>query len=94
VVREALASGRPVVAERAGGAPEVLHQLQLGRLAQPGDASAFADAIAAELDAPAVEPASRVALASVPSWSDSASRLHAVLEEAIAEGRRRVRGLA
>ncbi len=43
---EAMASGLPVVASRAGGVGEVVEDGESGRLVKPGDASAIAAAIA------------------------------------------------
>jgi glycosyltransferase involved in cell wall biosynthesis len=49
---EALALGKPVVATRVGGVPEVLDEGRCGRLVPPNDAAALATAIASVLDAP------------------------------------------
>jgi teichuronic acid biosynthesis glycosyltransferase TuaC len=46
VIREAFASGTPVVATKVGGIPEVLEDDLLGRLVPPRDADAMARAIA------------------------------------------------
>jgi glycosyltransferase involved in cell wall biosynthesis len=48
---EAQAAGVPVVAGRTGGVPAVIADGQTGRLTRPGDAAAFAAAIADLLDA-------------------------------------------
>lgn len=45
VVIEALAAGRPVVATRVGGVPDVLHDGVDGFLVDPGDTGAIADAL-------------------------------------------------
>lgn len=55
VVLEALASGRPVVATRVGGLPELIQEPWMGRLVAPGNAPALADALAKQLNAPADE---------------------------------------
>jgi glycosyltransferase involved in cell wall biosynthesis len=46
---EALAAGRPVVATRVGGTPDLLKGGELGRLVPAGDAQAVAEAILAVL---------------------------------------------
>ncbi len=46
VTLEAMASGLPVVAAGATGASSLVHEGETGRLVPPGDAQAFADAIA------------------------------------------------
>ncbi len=50
---EAMASGVPVVASDVGGIPEVVKHRQTGLLAEPGSASALADAILEMISAPA-----------------------------------------
>jgi glycosyltransferase involved in cell wall biosynthesis len=53
VLAEALAQGLPVVASDIPGGPrEILEHGRFGRLVPPGDAAAFAEAIAAVLDQP------------------------------------------
>jgi glycosyltransferase involved in cell wall biosynthesis len=42
-VIEALAAGRPVVATRVGGVPDVVHEGEHGFLVEPGDVDALAD---------------------------------------------------
>jgi glycosyltransferase involved in cell wall biosynthesis len=53
VLLEALALGRPVVATRVGGIPEVIRDDVEGALVEPGDALALAHAIAALAEDPA-----------------------------------------
>jgi glycosyltransferase involved in cell wall biosynthesis len=52
VIREAFASGTPVVATKVGGIPEVLDNDSLGRLVSPQDPDAMAKAIAEFADLP------------------------------------------
>jgi len=49
---EAMALGKPVVATRVGGVPEVVDDGRSGRLVAPEDPTALANAVAAVLDAP------------------------------------------
>jgi glycosyltransferase involved in cell wall biosynthesis len=49
VVLEALACGRPVVATRVGGIPEIMNE-DCGRLIPPGDSAALANALASVLE--------------------------------------------
>lgn len=53
VVVEAMCSGTPIVATRAGSIPEVIEDGVTGRLVAPGDAAALAAAIGAVLAKPA-----------------------------------------
>ena len=50
---EALASARPVVASRIGAIPELVEHESTGLLAPPGDAHAFAEAVARAVADPA-----------------------------------------
>lgn len=80
VVREALASGRPVVGTSVGGIPELVTSDDLGRLVPPRSPSQLARAL---LDvASASFDAARISTASAGSWDDSAGRLLAVLRAA------------
>jgi len=45
VLREAFASGRPVIATKVGDIPEIIEHRQNGLLIEPGNARALADAI-------------------------------------------------
>lgn len=51
-VLQAMSVGRPVVAARAGGLPEIVHPDRTGSLVPPGDPHALASAICAILDDP------------------------------------------
>lgn len=51
-VLEAMAAGVPVVSTRVGGLPELVQDGSTGRLVEPQDAGALADAIVAFLDDP------------------------------------------
>ncbi len=72
VLRETLACGRPFVATRVGGIPELVRG-PAGRLVPPGDPAALADALAAVLaDPPPVTEAERAVNV---SWDESARLL-------------------
>jgi glycosyltransferase involved in cell wall biosynthesis len=78
VVLEALASGRPVVATRVGGIPDVLHDDRAGLLVPPRDARSLADALVSALLAAWDENAVRAC--GPRSWPDSAAALREVLD--------------
>jgi glycosyltransferase involved in cell wall biosynthesis len=52
VLVTAMALGKPIVATRVGGVPELLADGAAGRLVPPGDAAALADAVCALLRDP------------------------------------------
>jgi glycosyltransferase involved in cell wall biosynthesis len=90
VVLEAMASGCPVVAPRAGGIPSLLAHGESGFLYRPGDveeASRFTRTVLAE---PAVRSrvgqAARLAIEQ-RNWEHSVGRVRQVYADAIAEGR-------
>ena len=57
VTLEAMASGVPVIAARATGSTSLVTEGQTGRLVEPGDISAFANAVAAYAADPALRAA-------------------------------------
>lgn len=83
VVREAHASGRPVVATRVGGIPEAIHRDELGQLVPAKDPARLVEALLLQLDQAPVVPERIAALAEVPTWPDSAARLVQSLERAV-----------
>jgi teichuronic acid biosynthesis glycosyltransferase TuaC len=85
VIVEALASGRPTVASRVGGIPELIADGRNGFLAAPEDSAALADALGRALEHSwnATEIA---AGAADYTWEALAGRNHAVLERAVARG--------
>ncbi len=83
VVLEALASGRPVVASRVGGIPEVVDSDVAGALVPAQDAVALGRALelvlSREHDPERISSSLRV-----PDWHESARSLHQSLLEALA----------
>lgn len=77
-VLEALASGRPVVATRVGGVPDVLRDPQAGRIVPPKDAPALGRAIV-ECLGKAWDP-EEIRKTGPGTWAESAEKLRAVLE--------------
>ncbi len=84
VVLEALASGRPVVATRVGGIPDVLRDPCSGVVVPPRDADALAaalqDALERGWDAAAIRACGP------GSWGASAEGVASVLEQVLAPG--------
>jgi teichuronic acid biosynthesis glycosyltransferase TuaC len=81
VVLEALASGRPVVATRVGGIPDVIVDDDCGLLVAPRDAPGLATAIATALGRTWDEGAVRAR--GPGSWQKSAGELLGVLESVV-----------
>ncbi len=79
-VLEALASGRPVVATRVGGIPDVLRDPEAGALVPAKDPAALASAIVAALGKSWDEE--KVRATGPGTWRQSAAKLHAVLMKA------------
>lgn len=86
VVREAHAAGRPVVASRVGGIPEALHRSELGRLVEPRQPQALAQALAEQLAASPAPAETIQALAGISTWSESAGQLHQLLLDVVRSG--------
>jgi len=78
VVLEALFAGRPVVASRTGGIPEMVDASN-GYLPGPGDAVGLADALGSALDASWDERAIRAGVQRF-TWEAAAERYHSVFE--------------
>ncbi|WP_437624813.1 glycosyltransferase family 4 protein [Sorangium sp. So ce1151] len=88
VVLEALASGRPVVATRVGGVPELVREGQGGNglLVPAGDPQALGDALVRALET-AWDPAALRGSVGALSWDVVGERYHALLEEVVRERR-------
>jgi glycosyltransferase involved in cell wall biosynthesis len=82
VVLEALASGRPVVATRVGGIPDVVPEPEAGELVPPRDPGALAEALVRVLERGARGEwnAERLRALGPKTWSESARALLDVLE--------------
>jgi len=92
IVQEALLAGRPVVASRVGGIPELTGEVA-AVLVPAGDAGALSAATAAVLDDPALAArlaaAARARGAGLPSAADAVDAALAVYERLAAEPRLR-----
>lgn len=76
VVLEALSAGRPVVATRVGGIPELMDE-RSGRLVAAKDVAALTDALNDTLERP--WSATEIAARHSRSWGDVASDLYSIL---------------
>jgi starch synthase len=89
---EAMACGTPVVASRVGGIPEVVVDGETGRLVEPGNAGALADALRQALADPAgarrMGEAGRRRVEAHFSWDRIADRTLAIYQEAVEHHRR------
>jgi glycosyltransferase involved in cell wall biosynthesis len=79
VLLEAMACGRPFVATRVGGIPEIAH-LGRGRLVPPGDVRSLTIAVRESL---ANSPQLPTSQTSIRSHADSAAELASLFEEVI-----------
>lgn len=79
VLREALSAGRPVVATRVGGIPELLRHPCQGQLVPPGCRQALAEAILKQLQT-RPEPQQIRRCSQLLDWRESAALLAAELE--------------
>lgn len=82
---EALACGRPILATRVGGVPEIIAEGRTGRLVEPGDPEALGRAAAELLDRPetlaALGRAGPQALAEMGlTWAEAAGKVREVYE--------------
>jgi len=82
VILEAFACGRPVVATRVGGVPDLVTSDLLGQMVPPRDADAMAQALGRAADAHA-DTAAIARAGQRHGWSESARRLLASLEAAV-----------
>jgi glycosyltransferase involved in cell wall biosynthesis len=95
VIIESFAEGRPVVASRIGGIPEMFTEGRGGWLLPPGDVAAWRTCLSRLRDDP--EEIKRVAagIPAWPSWTDVGARVVRELERSVDRAKRRTaaRGL-
>jgi len=82
-VLETLACGRPVVATRVGGIPELITSDEFGYLVPPRDVTALAAALRAALERE-WSPEAVALRAQGCSWQDNACLLHEQLKTLVA----------
>jgi len=85
VVLEAISSGRPVVATRVGGIPDVCSSPVYGEMVSPGDISELTNAYERVLSRNHV-PDEIAACPTLYSWDENARRVLAFLQEACHRG--------
>jgi glycosyltransferase involved in cell wall biosynthesis len=91
VILEALASGKPVVASRVGGIPELLTDGENGYLVPSEDPAALAGALAKALER-RWDPEALRATVTFLSWDAVALTYQTILGEVLDEWRREGRG--
>jgi glycosyltransferase involved in cell wall biosynthesis len=83
-----MAAGRPVVASRVGGIPELVAHERTGLLVEPADPTALADALLSLLRAPerclAMGAAGRLDVSARWTWQLAAERLQLVYRSVMA----------
>jgi len=82
VLREAMACGRPFVATRVGGIPEIANPAT-SLLIEPGSATALAEALAQMLKGGTADVAAATSKVNPISWEESARRLADLLRASI-----------
>jgi len=82
-VIEALSCGRPVVATRVGGVPELIRSEEQGVLVSPGDPGALREGILEALSRAWDERKIRSSVEPLGSWEESATRILSLFEEII-----------
>ena len=85
IVIEAFCRGRPVVASRSGGTPDIVRDGENGLLVRPGDDAALAEALARILtDAALAQRLASGAAASADGWSQTPEEYAARIAELVA----------